>query len=297
LASPVVAIGFVGLGNMGTPMTMRLVAAGHRVIGYDVSEDARRRVGAFGVEEAKSLGDVARDVSQLILMLPDSKAVAAVLSDEELLDRLQPGALVIDMSSSEPLRTRELAARMNERGFRMIDAPVSGGVSGAQTGKLTVMVGGDPADFEEARSSLETLGRFMLAGPVGSGHAVKALNNLMSATHLWITSEAILAGERFGLDADVMLSIFNGSSGRSGSTENKWPNFIRTGTFDTGFGLRLMLKDMRIAVQLSEQVGVPSDLGSDAVVLWSRAADGLAPGADHTEIARWLQGRADDHED
>ena len=170
----------------------------------------------------------------------------------------------------------------------MLDAPVSGGVSGAETGKLTIMVGGDAADVAEAKPYLAALGRVVHVGPIGSGHAVKALNNLLSATHLWATSEAMLIGERFGIDPEVMLSVFNSSSGRSGSTENKWPNFILPGTFDSGFGLRLMLKDMGIAVQLADQVGVPEPSGSCALDLWDRASQGLPPTADHTEIARWL---------
>ncbi|WP_396659484.1 NAD-binding protein [Microbacterium sp.] len=128
-------------------------------------------------------------------------------------------------------------------------------------------------------------------GPVGAGHAMKALNNLLSATHLWITSEAMIAGERFGLDPQTMLAVFNGSSGRSGSTENKWPNFILPGRYDSGFGLRLMLKDMRIAVALAEQVGVPSRLGADTVDLWAEAAADLGEHADHTEVAKWVHDR------
>jgi 3-hydroxyisobutyrate dehydrogenase len=185
-----------------------------------------------------------------------------------------------------------LAASLAERGVRMIDAPVSGGVSGAETGRLTVMVGGGAADLETAGPLLENFGRVVHVGPIGSGHAVKALNNLLSATHLWITSEAMLAGARFGIDAEVMLSVFNGSSGRSGSTENKWPNFIRPGTFNSGFALRLMVKDMGIAIQLAEQVGAPSVLGADALGVWRQAAEALPPTADHTEIARWLAARA-----
>jgi len=126
-------------------------------------------------------------------------------------------------------------------------------------------------------------------GPLGAGDAVKALNNLLSATHLWVTSEAILVGERFGLDPDVLLSVLNTSSGRSGSTDNKWPNFILPGTFDSGFSLQLMLKDMRIAVDLARRTGLPSRLGEDAVRLWAEAADSLAATADHTEVARYLR--------
>jgi 3-hydroxyisobutyrate dehydrogenase len=275
-------------------MSRRLLEAGYTVTAYDLSDDARRRAASLGAAEARSLADVAHRAQVVILMLPGSEVVASVLEDAGFLDHLQPGSLVIDMSSSEPLRTRDLAEALRKQGFRMIDAPVSGGVRGAETGKLTIMVGGEEADLEAARRYLEQLGRLIHAGPIGAGHAVKALNNLLSATHLWVTSEAILAGQRFGIDTEVMLSIFNSSSGRSGSTDNKWPNFIRPATFDSGFGLRLMVKDMNIAVQLASQVGVPSRLGSDALELWSRASQALPPDADHTEVARWLEeeGRA-----
>jgi len=288
VTSPTAAVAFVGLGNMGIPLSRRLVEAGHAVAGYDVSGDARRRASEHGVREAASLGEVVTGAGLLILMLPGSDAVAAVLSDTTLLERIEPDALVIDMSSSEPLRTRDMAASLRAHGIKMIDAPVSGGVAGAEKGTLTVMVGGEKTDLARASTYLERMGRVVHAGPIGSGHAVKALNNLLSATHLWITSEAMIAGERFGIDPQVLLSIFNSSSGRSGSTENKWPNFILPGTFNSGFGIRLMVKDMNIAVELTEQVGVPSGLGSEALALWSRAAEGLPPTADHTEIARFI---------
>jgi 3-hydroxyisobutyrate dehydrogenase len=122
---------------------------------------------------------------------------------------------------------------------------------------------------------------------VGSGHALKALNNLLSATHLLATSEAMVAGQEFGLDPNTMLEVFNSSSGRSGSTENKWPNFVLPGSYDSGFGLGLMLKDMRIATQLAADINQPSVLGSYAVELWAKAAAELDAAADHTEIARW----------
>jgi 3-hydroxyisobutyrate dehydrogenase len=282
-------IGFVGLGHMGTPMTRRLVENGYCVIGYDLSVEARRRLATLGAQAADSLAELARAVALLILMLPGSDVVSSVLTDPALLENKPPGTLVVDMSSSEPLRTKVLAASLAERGFRMIDAPVSGGVAGAETGKLTIMVGGDAGDVAEARSCLEHMGRVVHAGPIGSGHAVKALNNLLSATHLWATTEAMLAGAQLGIDAEVMLSIFNSSSGRSGSTDNKWPNFILPRTFGSGFGLRLMVKDMGIAVQLAKQVGAPSVLGARALELWSRAAEDLPASADHTEIARWLE--------
>jgi 3-hydroxyisobutyrate dehydrogenase len=129
-------------------------------------------------------------------------------------------------------------------------------------------------------------------GPIGSGHAVKALNNLLSATHLWVTSEAMLAGERFGVDPHVLLDVFNSSSGRSGSTEHKWPRFIVPQTYDSGFALRLMLKDMRIATTLAAALGARCELGEQAADRWAAAAADMAADADHTEIARWIAAQA-----
>ena len=283
------AVAVIGLGNMGGPMARRLVGAGYEVTGFDLSEDATARAAAAGVVVADSPTAAVVGAAGVVLMLPNSDVVTDVLRTPGLLEASAPGALVIDMSSSEPTRTRALGAECALAGRRMIDAPVSGGVRGAEAGTLTVMVGGATRDVEDARPLLEVFGRVVHAGEIGAGHAVKALNNLMSATHLWATSEAVLAGRRFGLDPAVLLAIVNTSSGRSGSSENKWPNFILPGTYDSGFGLGLMLKDMKIAVHLAEESGVPSPLGAAAVALWEKAAGDLPPTADHTEVARWLE--------
>lgn len=284
-------IGFVGLGNMGSPMSARLAAAGYRVRGTDPLEEPRKRLIASGGEAVKAASDLG-SADVLILMLPSSEVVEQVLLADGLAEGLQPGAMVIDMSSSEPLRTRDLAASLRSRGLRFVDAPVSGGVRGAEAGSLAIMVGGNDVDVAEATPLLEVLGRPRHVGDVGSGHALKALNNLLSATHLWITSEAMAAGQRFGLDPAVMLEAINESSGRSGSTETKWPLFVLPGTFDSGFPLRLMLKDMRIAIGLAHSVGASSELGDAAVRSWSRAAADLATNADHTEVARWIDAAA-----
>lgn len=281
-------IGFIGLGRMGTPMARRLVDAGHDVVGFDLSADARDALAAAGGTAVETAG-AAAGADVVILMLPDSNIVEAVLGDPDVSGAVREDAIVIDMSSSEPLRTRALADTLAERGVRLVDAPVSGGVRGAEGGSLTIMVGGEDADVARVEPVLTHLGRVVRAGGIGAGHAVKALNNLMSATHLWITSEAMHAGRRFGIDPEVMLSIVNGSSGRSGSTENKWPNFILPGGYDSGFGLRLMLKDMRIAADLSRAVGIDPSLGDEAIRRWATAAESLDPGADHTEVARWIE--------
>ncbi len=292
---PGTVVGFVGLGNMGFPMAGRLAEAGYLVRGFDIDPAARERFAkATGAVAAETPAEAAGGATVVVLMLPSSPVVDAVLVGDGLLDRLAPGTILVDMGSSEPMRTRDLAARAASRGVAMVDAPVSGGVAGAKAGTLTIMAGGDAEPVETVRGLLGVLGRKILhVGPVGAGHALKALNNLLSATHLLVTSEAMLAGQEFGLDPAVMLEAINGSSGRSGSSETKWPRFMLTRGFDSGFGLRLMLKDMRIAVGLARAVGRPSRLGEAAAELWAEAADRLPPTADHTEIVRWLEAEHD----
>ena len=289
-------IGFAGLGHMGTPMAGRLAAAGHRLRVFDIAAAARARLrGLDGVAVVSQVAEIADGADVVILMLPDSAIVAQVLLADGLLEHVASSAVVVDMSSSVPARTRELARTAAERGVTLVDAPVSGGVAGAQSGSLTIMVGGPVDVLDRLRPVLEVLGSHVVhAGEfVGAGHAIKALNNLMSAAHLLASSEALLAGRQFGLDPDVMLSIVNGSSGRSGSTQVKWPKFILPQAYDSGFGLRLMLKDMRIALQLEQEVGVPAPIGQAAVAAWAAAAEDLPAAADHTEIARWLAAQID----
>jgi 3-hydroxyisobutyrate dehydrogenase len=273
---------------MGMAMARRLPAAGYQVVGYDASAEIMGDLaGLDGFTAAPGITGLGTDV--VMLCLPDSDIVEHVLLAEGLLDSMPAGGMVIDMSSSDPARTRALAARADEVDVTLIDAPVSGGVSGARAGTLTIMVGGPPEAFELARPMLAAIGKRVLhAGDVGAGHAVKALNNLMSAAHLIVSSEALIAGQRFGLDPAVMLEIINGSSGRSGSTENKWPNYVLTEKFDAGFSIALMVKDMRLALSIEHATGTPSLVSDAALVAWESALAELPGNADHTEIARWL---------
>ena len=281
--------GFVGLGNMGMPMARRLAAAGYRISGFDTSPRVMASIdGADGLSPAAGLAEVA-GASRVILMLPDSDVVEQVLLDDGLLAEMKPGSMVIDMSSSDPVRTRELGERAAELGVTLIDAPVSGGVAGALEGSLTIMVGGPEQAFLAAEPILQNLGsRVVHAGGVGAGHAVKALNNLMSAAHLLASSEALIAGRRFGLDPAVMLEIINGSSGRSGSTETKWPRYVLTESYNAGFPVRLMVKDIKLALGIERATGTRSVVSEATVAAWSEALNDLPPDADHTAIARWL---------
>ncbi|TCP56397.1 3-hydroxyisobutyrate dehydrogenase [Tamaricihabitans halophyticus] len=284
-------IGFVGLGRMGAPMARRLAAAGYRVRGFDTSAEARTALAAE-LTVVDSLAELAEGAAVTILMLPSSPVVRAVLVEDGLLAALPANSLLVDMSSSEPMVTRELADLTEERGITLLDAPVSGGVRGAEQGELTVMAGGPADRVGEIRPLLDVLGQRVLhVGAVGAGHALKALNNLLSATHLLVSSEALLVGQAFGLDPQVMLDAINGSSGRSGSTEVKLPKFVVPGNFASGFGAGLMVKDMRIAVGLAEATGSPTPLGAAATELWRQAVTELPDDADHTEVIRWLQRR------
>lgn len=288
---PAATVGFVGLGNMGAPMARRLLAAGHQLLVFDTVEASRAALAADGARALDDVAGVAAGADVVVLMLPDSSVVDRVLHEGGLLAATAAGTTLVDMGSSQPLKTRELAAEAAELGIGYVDAPVSGGVRGAEDGRLTVMVGGDDDAVARVWPLLELMGSSVRhVGPAGAGHAVKALNNLMSAAHMQASSEALLVARRFGLDLTTVLEVVNTSSGRSGSTQNKWPNFVLPGGYDSGFGLRLMLKDMRIAVGLAEQAGVPTPLAAQAVEFWSQAAEALPPQADHTEIVRWLEG-------
>ncbi|WP_021594247.1 NAD(P)-dependent oxidoreductase [Actinomadura welshii] len=283
-------VGFVGLGNMGAPMAGRLARAGYAVRGHDADAASLTVLDELpGAVPVPTAAAVAEGADAVVLMLPTSDVVEAVL-DGGLRDALAPGTVLVDMGSSDPVRTRALAPGIGERGAALVDAPVSGGVAGARNGTLTIMAGGDPEPVERVRPLLEALGGKVLhVGPVAAGHALKALNNLMSAAHLLVSSEALEAGHAFGLDYEVMLEAVNGSSGRSGSTQVKWPAHVLPGGFDSGFGLGLMLKDMRTAVGLAAASGRPARLGAAAVDLWAEAARELPGDADHTEIVRWLR--------
>lgn len=306
-------VGFIGLGNMGIPMTRRLVEAGYHVRGFDTSVGALANFEAIGASDAgggvtavTELGSVGDRADAVILMLPDSDIVERVLlgrlasepadagAGGGLLVNLTPGTVVIDMSSSDPARTRVLAELVAAARMTLIDAPVSGGVSGARAGTLMIMAGGPDAAFARFKPMLSAIGkRVVHAGDVGAGHAVKALNNLMSAAHLLASSEALIAGRRFGLDPAVMLEIINGASGRSGSTENKWPNYVLTEKYDAGFSVRLMVKDIRLALGIEHATGVPAAASEAVVATWEAALADLPPDADHTAIARWLETKRD----
>lgn len=286
-------IAFLGLGKMGLPMASRLVAAGWTVAGFDPAPAAAEAFAAAGGTVAASARAAAQGAGVVVTMLPDGGAVRAVLAGPDgVAGCLAAGAIAIDMSSSAPVGTRDLAHELARTGIRLIDAPVSGGVKRAVDGTLAIMVGGDPDAAAAVRPLLERLGTSIFAtGPIGSGHAMKALNNYVSAAGLTAACEALRIGAGFGLDPALMTDILNVSTGRNNSTEVKLKPYVIPQSYTSGFSMALMAKDLRTADDLARHEGVPAPLSRAVAGLWQDALADLGDGADHTAIDLFLARR------
>lgn len=278
-------VGFIGLGMMGRPMAENLHAKGVPLVTCDAAGVALPGVPAEAAPEA-----VARAARTVILMLPDSGAVAAVM--EALLPALAPGSLVVDMGSSLPAETRRWGAALAGRGAAMLDAPVSGSVPKARAGTLAIMAGGEEADFLRAEPLLRAMGETIIrTGALGSAHAMKALNNYVYAAGLLAVSEAALAAEREGLDLGVFTRVLNASSGRNVASETKLAQEIASGRYAGGFQIGLMRKDLETAGALVEAAGTPRALLDLCRALWAEAVAAEGPKADNTAIHRFLRAR------
>jgi len=276
---PPAKVAVIGLGNMGQPMAACISRAGYQVVGFDLSADARAKFAAAGGKAASSVADAVSDAAVVITLLPDGKIVRAAI--EGMKAHLARGTVVIDMSSSAPVGTKAA-------GIAFIDAPVSGGVKRAIDGTLAIMAGGDGKTLDKATPVLQAMGKSVFhAGPLGAGHAAKALNNYVSAAGLAAAAEAVAIAERFGIDPNTLVDVFNASTGRNNSTENKLKQFIISQKFNSGFSLALMAKDIRTADDLAHQLGVPAPLADEVAAQWDAALEMLGSSADHTEIGRY----------
>ncbi len=280
-------LAFIGLGRMGRPMAARLAAAGYPLRVYDKAGPVR----LHGASSCDSAMEAAVGAKVLITMLPDGKAVrAALMGPKGAARSLKAGSIVIDMSSSDPVATRALGKELAARRIDLLDAPVSGRVDGARAGTLSIMTGGKATTLRKVHPILEALGtRIFLAGPLGAGHAVKALNNYIAAAGTIAAFEAVIVGRAFGLDPALITEIFNASAGRNSTTENKVNQHVLSGKFGSGFSLALMAKDVRIADSLARPLGVQAPLAKKARDLWRAAEKTLVHGADHTEIYIYLE--------
>ena len=283
-------IGFVGVGAMGWPMAANLIKAGFTLQVADARPTQAAKFAAeTGAGVAASLRALGEASDVVITMLPTSPIVRSVLLDPEaVVAGLRPGTLVIDMSSGVPAQTAAIAKELEARKVAMLDAPVSGGVRKAVTGELAIMVGGDKDVVARADPILKAMGKSVIrAGGIGTGQAMKALNNLVSAGGFLIGMEALLVGKKFGLDPAVMVDILNASTGMNNSTQVKFKQYVLSGTFGAGFSLDLMVKDVGIALDVAQSLGVNAPFSALCRNIWAAAQADLGPGHDHTELARF----------
>ncbi|MGA3005986.1 MAG: NAD(P)-dependent oxidoreductase [Acetobacteraceae bacterium] len=285
-------VGFIGVGNMGWPMAACLVKAGFPVL----INDSRREVANNFVQQH---GGVAPDTLQqlaagsdiVVTMLPTSVIVDHVLTggDDNVFAGMKPGTIVIEMSSGVPSVTQRLAQEVGALGGHLIDGPVSGGVPRAKTGELAIMVGGDAAIIDRAMPVLSAMGTVLRTGGVGSGQAMKALNNLVSTGGFLIGIEALLIGQRFGLDPAVMTDVLNAATGMNNSTQKKFRQFVLSRGFNAGFTMGLLAKDLSIALQVGRETGTAAPLSALVREMIVSAEAMFGSAADHTEMAKWVE--------
>ncbi|MFC4169168.1 NAD(P)-dependent oxidoreductase [Teichococcus aestuarii] len=282
-------IGFVGIGNMGWPMAANLLKAGFAVTVADAAPGrARDFAREVGGQAAAGAAEAAAGADAVITILPTSQHVAAVV--EEMLESLPAGAVVIEMSSGVPGVTRQLAERLAAKGCAMADCPVSGGVPRARTGELAIMAAGETAVLDRIGPVLQAVGTSVhRCGGIGNAQAMKALNNLVSAGGFLIGIEALLIGQKFGLDPALMVDVLNSSTGMNNSTQKKFKQFVLSRRFDSGFGLDLMVKDLSIALEVGRESGTPTPFAALCREMWASAGTLLGPGQDHTAVAQLVE--------
>lgn len=282
------SVGFVGLGEMGSRMAAALLESGRSLVVFDTRAEMVSALVEGGAESAQSPADVASRAATVMVSLPTPDIVREVLRGEDGL--LEGGGMstFVDLSTTGLANARELAVALSERGVDYLDAPISGGIAGAEARTLAVFAAGSDEVFERCRPLLDAFSKVVVrvGEEPGLGQLAKVLNNLLSATAVAITAEAMTVGVGAGLDPEALLEAFNSGTGRNSATATKFPNQVLNRRFQSGFRLELMLKDVRLALQEAGAQGTAMPLGGLVEQLWM-LADGVAgEGADHTEVAR-----------
>ncbi|HEX2543026.1 MAG TPA: NAD(P)-dependent oxidoreductase [Caldimonas sp.] len=287
------SLGFIGLGVMGRPMVSHLAAAGHPVTLHDrvagLAEDIARTLA--GARVAPSPAALAAQSDMVITMVPNGAVVRdLIVGPGGLLEGLQPGSLLLDTSSSEPWLTEESGRLLAGAGVAMVDAPVSGAQWGAEAAELVFMCGGTKPDLQRVRPLLDVMGKAVFhLGPLGAGHAMKCLNNTITAMNLLAATEGLAIGKRYGLDPAAMVDVLDHSTGMSWVSQTHLRQRVISRTFDDPFKLALMVKDIGIAMQLARSENVPAPLSAVGQELWRAAAIDAAPDASVSELARWVE--------
>lgn len=288
-------VAFLGLGAIGAPMARHLARPPFSLRVWNRNaEKARALAAATGATQAATPAEAARGATVVVTCFPVSGDLEGLLDGPDgLLAGMAGGSVLVDCTSGDPATSRRIADRLAPLGIGFLDAPVSGGVIGAEQGALTVMVGGDAATLDRVRPVLEAFGkRIVPCGPVGAGDAVKAVNNALLAQHIIGTAEGLLALRKAGVEPSVALDVINASSGRSNASQNLFPERVLSRAFPRTFRLALLDKDVGIAKGVAEQQGVDAPMLALASRLYHEARAALGEEADHVEIVRWLETRA-----
>jgi 3-hydroxyisobutyrate dehydrogenase-like beta-hydroxyacid dehydrogenase len=286
-------IGFIGIGVMGAPMAGHLAKAGYALTLHDIIYEKAERVSEVhkGVRVAQAPRAVAEASDIVITMLPSGKYVREVsLGDSGLIDGFQAGALLLDTSSCEPWLTIETAKALAEKGVDMVDAPVSGALSGAQSAELVFMVGGEKGPVMRVSPLLQIMGKQVFhLGPLGAGHTMKCINNLLSALIFMVTTEGLTIGKQYGLDPNVMTDVLNLSTGGSWISQTQIRQRVTNRKFDDSFRLDLMVKDIGIAMELASSQGLPLPLSALGHQLWKAAGRYVKKGSNISYLVQWIE--------
>lgn len=288
-------VAFLGLGAIGYPMARRVAEAGHELSVWNRTVSKSEQLSrATAARVAATPGDAAIGATVVITCLPTSNEVEEVtFGADGLAETMARGSVLVDCTSGDPDASRSIARRLSAAGVDFMDAPVSGGVVGAEAGKLTVMCGGEAGVLERARPVLRAFGaKLILCGPTGAGHAIKALSNALLAIHLWSTGEVLVAAAKAGVAPSIALDVINGSAGRSNSSENLIPQRVLTREFPSTFRLALLDKDVRIAESIAREAGTPARFIELAHELFERAHAELGDQVDHTAALQMLEREA-----
>lgn len=284
-------IGVVGLGNMGLGMALSLQRAGFQVLGLDKSSQTAAKASEQGISLAKDLAELVGSADCIVLSLPNSAIVRALLVGADGVASLAKRPVtIIDTTTADPEITRELATQLKGQDIVLLDAPVSGGPGGAMRGELTMFIGGEPADVQAAMPVLSGMGKNLFhIGDTGAGNITKIVNNLLTAAQLLTAAEAFRMAEAAGVKTEQLLEAVNAGSGRSGVTLFNYPNRILPGTFNSGFTMQLMRKDVALAAALHDKLGVPVPVSKVVADLWRDSVDTLADGEDFNRIVNYVR--------
>jgi 3-hydroxyisobutyrate dehydrogenase len=286
-------VGVIGLGNMGRGMALSLKRGGYSVLGFDAVAGAAQALQQEGVAACGSIAQITRDSDVLILSLPTSAIVEeVVLGAGGVAASARAGLIVVDTTTADPNSTRKIAAALGAIQVGLVDAPVSGGPKGAATATMTMVLGGCDADVAAVEPILAVMSaKRVHVGPVGAGHVTKIINNLLTGVHLLATSEAVRAAEAAGVDPEKLIEALSGGSGRNSATLTNYPTWILNDKFDSGFSMKLMRKDVQLAMALLSSQGVSAPIAVEAGRLWAQSANTIGDAEDFNRIVQFIESK------